>query len=427
MTAFISLPMTIKTLLSTLLFLTSVGGICAVFLIGKKQGKASLALLIFSTALITAMLLLYASVIPAERAKPNIPAVSRWFSDIPLLIPIGIYAFCLAFLIIMIAREVKRQKMSIGPTSIKESLDRLGSGLCFSYPNGLVVLTNHKMNLLSDAIFQKPVQNARLFWDALESGEAAGGVMRLSGGDQPAFKLQDGTVYSFKREKTGGFYEITAADVTRQHALVNELQERNIELEKRNARIMEYGSSVDEYVSARERLETRVNIHGFLGQALLMTQSRLSGGETDLTNLLDIWQRNIEVLKMQSEPDKPADSFKSLTSAANAIGITVSICGKTPESTSVQKLLAAIGAEALTNAVRHAGAKRLEIHLSETDTDFIAVYTNDGLPPSSPIAEGGGLTSARRKVESAGGEMTVAHAPRFTLTVSIRKEVNEDV
>ncbi|MBQ3232316.1 MAG: hypothetical protein IJA93_05050, partial [Clostridia bacterium] len=192
MTAFISLPMTIKTLLLTLLLLTSVGGICAVFLIGKKQGKASLALLTLSTALITVMLLLYASVIPAERAKPNIPAVSRWFSDLPLLIPIGIYAFCLAFLIIMIAREVKRQKMSIGPTSIKESLDRLGSGLCFSYLNGLVVLTNHKMNLLSDAIFQKPIQNARLFWDALERGETAEGVTRLSGGDQPAFKLPDG-------------------------------------------------------------------------------------------------------------------------------------------------------------------------------------------------------------------------------------------
>ena len=97
------------------------------------------------------------------------------------------------------------------------------------------------------------------------------------------------------------------------------------------------------------------------------------------------------------------------------------------KNSEVQKLLAAIGAEALTNAVRHADAKQLEIHLSETDTDFIAVYTNDGLPPSSPIAEGGGLTSARRKIESAGGEMTVAHAPRFTLTVSIRKEVNEDV
>ena len=427
MTAFVSLPMTVKTLLLTLLFLSSAGGVCTVFIIGKKQGKAPFALLILSTALITAMLLFYASVIPAERAKPDIPEISLWFTSLPILIPMSLYGLSLIFLIVMIMREIKRQKMSIGPTSIKESLDRLGSGLCFSYPNGLVVLTNHKMNLLSDAIFQKPIQNARLFWDALKSGDTAEGVTRLSGGDQPAFRLQDGAVYSFKREKTGGFYEITAADITQQHALVNELKERNAELEKRNARIREYGSNVDEYVSARERLETRANIHGFLGQALLMTQNKLSGGDTDYKNLLDIWQRNIEILKMESEPDKPADSFKSLKDASAAIGITVSVHGKTPESAPVQKLLAAIGAEALTNAVRHAGAKRLEIHLSETSNDITAVYTNDGLPPSAPITEGGGLTGARRKVESAGGEMTVSHAPGFTLTVSIRKEVNEDV
>ena len=70
------LPMPWKTAIACLLFLTMTAGLCTGFFVGKKQGKVKLVLLPICTLAVTAMLLLYASVIRAERAPAHIPAVS---------------------------------------------------------------------------------------------------------------------------------------------------------------------------------------------------------------------------------------------------------------------------------------------------------------------------------------------------------------
>lgn len=81
MMTYASLPMFVKTIIATLLFLTMVAGICTCLLVGKKQGRVKLIPLPVCTAVIAAMLLLYASVICAERAPAHIPAVSLWFEQ----------------------------------------------------------------------------------------------------------------------------------------------------------------------------------------------------------------------------------------------------------------------------------------------------------------------------------------------------------
>jgi len=55
-----------------------------------------------------------------------------------------------------------------------------------------------------------------------------------------------------------------------------------------NARIHSYNSKVDAYVIARGRLDTRVNLHGFLGQALLMTRHYLQYKSGDEKKIIDI-------------------------------------------------------------------------------------------------------------------------------------------
>ena len=54
-----------------------------------------------------------------------------------------------------------------------------------------------------------------------------------------------------------------------------------------------------------------------------------------------------------------------------------------------------------------------------------AVFTNDGAAPETPVTEGGGLTSLRRRVEGAGGRMLVKSMPRFALTVELPMESEE--
>ena len=427
MMTYASLPMHLKTIIATLLFLTMTAGICTCLLVGKKQGTVKLIALTVCTAVVAAMLLLYASVIRAERAPAYIPAISLWFEQQSVVFSLLVWLAIAAFFGMVIAEETNRRKKAVTPSSIKESLDQLETGLCFSQPNGLVLLTNHRMNQLSHALFGRALQNAELFWQALVCQEPVAGVARIAAGEQPEFRLPDETIWTFRREELDGVIQIAAANTTRQHQLVDELRLKHSELEEMNARIRTYGDKVDEYVIARERLETRVNLHGFLGQALLMTRHYLQYESGDAGRILDIWKRNIDVLRLEAEPQQDADSLASLRNAAKAIGMQVHVNGQLPESPQQRKLIAAVGAETLTNAVRHAGAKQLWIDVEDTENAYIIRYTNDGTEPTATVTEGGGLSTARRKIETAGGQMRLETKPRFTLTIIFEKGVETDV
>ena len=77
--------------------------------------------------------------------------------------------------------------------------------------------------------------------------------------------------------------------------------------------------------------------------------------------------------------------------------------------------------ECVTNAVRYAGASELYADFTETETEATVVVHNNGKQPDSEIIEGGGLSTLRRRVERAGGTMTVQSRPRFQLTVTVPK------
>ena len=427
MITYASLPMTFKTIIATLFFLTMIAGVCTCILVGKKQGRIKQFLLPVCTAAVAVMLLLFASVIRAERAPAHIPAISLWFEQQPVIFPLLVWLAIAAFIIMVIVDEVNRHRKAITPSSIKESLDQLETGLCFSQPNGLVMLINHRMNELSHAIFGKAVQNANLFWTALANAQPLEGVERITTGEQPEFRLPNGAIWTFHKEALDGIIQITAADTTHQHQLVDELRSKHRDLEDMNTRIRQYGDKVDEYVIARERLETRVNLHGFLGQALLMTRHYLQYESGSARKIIDIWQRNIDVLRLEAEPQQEADSLASLKNAAKAIGMQVHVGGHLPVNPQQRKLLAAIGAETLTNAVRHAGAKQLWIDVEETDAAYVIRYTNDGATPIGAITEGGGLSTARRKIEAAGGQMRIETEPRFAVVIIFEKGVTMDV
>ena len=211
-----ALPMTVKTIIATLLFLTMVAGICTCMLVGRKQGCVKLLLLSSCTAVTAVVLLLYASLIRAERAPAHIPAISLWFGQQSVIFSLLVWLAIAAFFGMVISEEISRRKKAITPSSIKESLDHLETGLCFSQPNGLLMLTNHRMNELSHAIFGKALQNANLFWTALVSGQPVAGVERIAPGERPEFHLPDDTIWTFQCEELEGIIQITAVDMNRE-------------------------------------------------------------------------------------------------------------------------------------------------------------------------------------------------------------------
>ena len=71
---------------------------------------------------------------------------------------------------------------------------------------------------------------------------------------------------------------------------------------------------------------------------------------------------------------------------------------------------------------RKRNLKKLYVAFNETDEDATVAVTNNGNIPEHEIVEGGGLSTLRRRVERAGGTMTVQSFPCFQLTVTVPKE-----
>ena len=171
----------------------------------------------------------------------------------------------------------------------------------------------------------------------------------------------------------------------------------------------------------------KIQIHDSIGQNLMMTRHYLlqeaqGASNQDPALILQNWQHTIALLRREVEPDKSKGVVQYLIDAAESAGVEVLLQGELPQESRVVELITAAGAEALTNAVRHADAKQLRMKVSQTDLVCSVVFTNDGRRPEKPLQEGGGLTGLRRRIEGEGGTMTVSADPEFSLTVTIPKE-----
>lgn len=309
----------------------------------------------------------------------------------------------------------------ISAFSVKQSFDKLKTGICFSYKNGMIKLVNRKMNELHGIITGKEMQNAKSFVETLKAGQLQLGVERLSADGTIILRLPDMSVWRFSVRDMGIMLEITAADTTELYRVSEELKASNDELRNMNERLQAYGKNVDELTIARERLETKYRIHAELGKALLATRLFLQNNDGNPDEIIGIWKRNITVLGVDNSGQTEYDAINSLFNAARAVGIRVEMTGELPKKENVRKLFLETTAEALTNAVKHADAKYFSVTFSSDLFSFSASFSNDGIIPSGNIREGGGLTSIRRKTEELGGRMSLKTEPVFNLTVTVPK------
>ena len=345
-------------------------------------------------------------------------AFGKWPVIIPILFSLGIFVY--GFFVLY--REAQYRKNILTRTAIKEGIEKISSGLCFYEESGRVVLMNHRIDTLCHEIVGRDLQNAALFWEILSGGEILETVERLSDGENPSFRLADGSVWAFAREDLGGIIQLAAGDITGLQVINDELKEKNTALAALNKRLREYGENVDELTRSKERLEIKVHIHRELGQTLLASRQYLLDDDGTHSAPIDGWQRNIAMLRKEAEMPQDENPMAMLTRTVKTMGMNLSIEGEMPEEEWLQNLFVQAASEALINAINHANATTLFVRFSgETDT-YTAQLRNDGTKPEAEIVEGGGLGSLRRKIEGAGGEMTVTHIPEFILTVTLPKE-----
>ncbi|MBO5936164.1 MAG: hypothetical protein J6Q79_00960 [Clostridia bacterium] len=320
---------------------------------------------------------------------------------------------------------LKWKREHITPASIKEGLDRLPAGLCYHNKDGVPKLINHRMDNLCRFITGEPLFDANEFWRKLQKGEVLPDNIAQQTGENPIVTVLGNTTLSFTKieREIGGekLFEIRATDITKKFALSNRLRKSNNELRELNRRLQEYGENVYDITREREILTAKVNIHDMLGKAQLATKRYIENSDSHITKeeLVDIWNGTLYLFDGGFAETKDDVNLDELYDAAKIMGIRLIIDGPVPKDKSLLRFVMSGARESLTNAVHHAKASELKVKLYSTYTHFIIEYTNDGLQPEGEISEGGGLSSLRQSVETAGGIMETDIYPKFILRLKI--------
>ncbi len=325
----------------------------------------------------------------------------------------------------------KYRKSAVTRASVREGANLMPMGLCFFKEDGQLILTNIKMEELSHLLCGETLQNGRHFWQMISQGKLKSGAKRSSVPDAHTIILPEGAVWVFNRQVISmndeEIVQVTAMDATEIYKLTGRLKQETSMMQGMNARLKLYSWNVEKLTRTNQRLAAKIQIHDSIGRNLMMTRYYLAMGMQqslvpDLDMILNKWQHTISLLRYEKEPDELQETFKYLTDAASYAGVEIVLHGEIPRESRLAELVTAAGAEALTNAVRHAGARQLTVKVFLNESNCCAVFTNDGLPPEKPLQEGGGLTGLRSRIEGEGGTVTISADPEFTLMITIPRE-----
>lgn len=419
---YFDLPVIAKTTFMTALFVASCLSLTVFIIVAKRKKLLPKILLPICTIISFIFVVFYATEARIVKFSRDMPYAIKWVCETPIIVSISLLILCVAIAIFAFVKEMNERKVQPSRSSIKESLDKLPTGLCFYQENGKIILVNYSMNELCHKIVGRDLQNAKLFWEILSSGEVLPEIERLERGEHPSFRLKDGKVWTFSRTRLDGVIQLVGANTTDLSNVNAELKLKNVELSAINARLREYGEKVDSLTRTKERIDVKANIHRELGQALLITRRYLLGQTGNLSLPVDIWKKNVAMLTRESEITHEETPLSAFLESAEASGVKVQIIGDFPEDKKQNGLLVMAGAECLVNGVRHANANTLFITITQTDSEISATYENDGDLPTGEIVEGGGLSSLRHRTNRLEGKMEVKAKPKFSLTITLPKE-----
>jgi two-component system sensor histidine kinase UhpB len=85
-----------------------------------------------------------------------------------------------------------------------------------------------------------------------------------------------------------------------------------------------------------------------------------------------------------------------------------------------------IAQEALTNAMRHSNASRVDVSLEQENGEMVLRVKDDGQGLPEQVIEGGGLAGMRERAMLIGGELKLDSAADGGVEVRLRVGPNED-
>ena len=321
---------------------------------------------------------------------------------------------------------------------IREAINSYPDGICFAAPGGRPILANKKINDICYMMTGHTVTNADRMWEELgdhriqvtlpdPNGDASNDLNE--GTEQILCRLQNEQVWQFQRRQlmldSGPVMQYEAADVSELYRYQKQLQEKNEQLSGMLERQKTLLQNIVENNLKKEVLHTKMRIHSDFGRLLVMTESRLSNRDEreDDSDIFEAWDHVISDMENASERKElaAASPQTELLKMAEMIGCKVEFTGEQPKERRALLLLYAAIREALTNAVRHAGADRLIVEIRHDDRYYRVAISSNGRNDVMSVHEGGGLSDLRRRLEQEGAELSIDINGGVVMNVTIPK------
>ena len=217
------------------------------------------------------------------------------------------------------------------------------------------------------------------------------------------------------------YTEVMATDVTQLATLHAALQQENERLADANRRAKRLYDNMPDIVREEEILKMKMRVHDDIGHTLLAARRALRH-EHDLARIKSEaakWESSISLLCRTRQENAAEDPLSYMQRRAAVLGAAVQLRGAYPAARATREFYSLILRECTSNAVRHAGATELYADSEHRPQAWHLCITNNGTPPRAEIKEGGGLSSLRRRIEKAGGTVTVHSLPVFVLEVTL--------
>lgn len=304
---------------------------------------------------------------------------------------------------------------------IREAINSYPDGICFAAPGGRPILANKKINDICYKLTGHTVTNADRMWEELGDKRMPDTLSDLKGDssndlnegtEQILCRLEKKQVWQFQRRQllldSGPVMQYEAANVSELYRYQKQLQEKNEQLAQMLERQRVLLKNIVENNLKQELLDTKMRIHSDFGKLLVMTESRLSNWqEKDKSEIFEAWDHVITDLENASEREEiVTDSPRTeLLKIAEMIGCKVEFIGEQPKERRVLLLLYAAIREALTNAVRHAGADRLIVEIRHDEKCYKITISSNGRNDVMSVQEGGGLSDLRHRLEQEGATL----------------------
>lgn len=344
--------------------------------------------------------------------------VTTAFCSLPVLVVLTAEIITALYLVWGTQQRIKLRKDILTPTSIKEAIDMLPSGVAFAEMSGNVVFANLSMNAIAQSCFGKSLTDVTGF----EHNTICSDGTKTWQFIQELVTLQGQT-----------YIQVTANDITEEVGINDELKGKNRKLKEIRNRLEIYNRRAEQITISRELLNARRQVHSETGHILLASRHYMEHPDLiDEDNFLSTLKlTNMHLLKEYEEVDTETDPLSEAIEMAKAINVKVKLVGMIPEEGTLRDILASAVNECSTNTKKHADGDTLFVTTEEKKDTVIFTLTGNenisgkdttepGTASSKIVKETGGLASLRILVENAGGTMEIKTEETFTVTIKMK-------